>query len=182
MFGDLSFSHILILLLVLVLVFGAKRIPEIGSSLGQGIKEFKRSLKDATGDEPAPPRTAPPASRSSSLPSAPPPAARALRPKDLLAPVHDLRLRAQRRHIRLHARLARLIEDRLALRVALLEPSRRVGRNARQRLHQEVARLAREQPARLARPEPKRRAEHQGLPAQVGGRLHPRERAELLHR
>ena len=56
MFGDLSFSHILILLLVLVLVFGAKRIPEIGSSLGQGIKEFKRSLKDATSDEPpAPP-------------------------------------------------------------------------------------------------------------------------------
>ncbi len=68
MFGDLSFSHILILLLVLVLVFGAKRIPEIGSSLGQGIKEFKRSLKDA-GEEPAPPRTAPPASSSSSLPS-----------------------------------------------------------------------------------------------------------------
>jgi len=68
MFGDLSFSHILILLLVLVLVFGAKRIPEIGSSLGQGIKEFKRSLKDA-GEEPAPPRTAPPASTSSSLPS-----------------------------------------------------------------------------------------------------------------
>src|SRR6266699_182788 len=57
MFGDLSFSHILILLLVLVLVFGAKRIPEIGSSLGQGIKEFKRSLKEATGDDPSPPRS-----------------------------------------------------------------------------------------------------------------------------
>jgi len=68
MFGDLSFSHILILLLVLVLVVGAKRVPEIGSSLGQGIKEFKRSLKDA-GDEPTPPRTAPPAATSSSLPS-----------------------------------------------------------------------------------------------------------------
>lgn len=68
MFGDLSFSHILILLLVLVLVFGAKRIPEIGSSLGQGIKEFKRSLKDATGDDlpPGPPRggVQPPASSS----------------------------------------------------------------------------------------------------------------------
>ena len=62
MFGDLSLSHILILLLVLVLVFGAKRIPEIGSSLGQGIKEFKRSLKDATSnDEPTgPPRSVPP--------------------------------------------------------------------------------------------------------------------------
>ncbi len=73
MFGDLSFSHILILLFVLVIVFGAKRIPEIGSSLGQGIKEFKRSLKDATSDEPsaAPPRSVPPpsATASSSLPT-----------------------------------------------------------------------------------------------------------------
>jgi sec-independent protein translocase protein TatA len=67
MFGDLSFSHILILLLVLVLVFGAKRIPEIGSSLGQGIKEFKRSLKDATSDDlpSVPPRSAPPPTSSS---------------------------------------------------------------------------------------------------------------------
>ncbi|HEX9283985.1 MAG TPA: twin-arginine translocase TatA/TatE family subunit [Gemmatimonadales bacterium] len=70
MFGDLSFSHILILLLVLVLVFGAKRIPEIGSSLGQGIKEFKRSLKDATSDEPAaPPRSVQPPAASGSIPT-----------------------------------------------------------------------------------------------------------------
>src|SRR6266704_3022065 len=69
MFGDLSFSHILILLLVLVLVFGAKRIPEIGSSLGQGIKEFKRSLKDATSDDPpsAPPRGVQPPTSSPPL-------------------------------------------------------------------------------------------------------------------
>jgi len=61
MFEGLSLSHILILLLILVLVFGAKRIPEIGSSLGQGIKEFKRSLKDATSDEPpSPPRNVQP--------------------------------------------------------------------------------------------------------------------------
>lgn len=71
MFGDLSFSHILLLLLVLVLVFGAKRIPEIGSSLGQGIKEFKRSLREVTTDEPATPRnvTPPPTATSSSLPT-----------------------------------------------------------------------------------------------------------------
>ncbi len=71
MFGDLSFSHILILLLVLVLVFGAKRIPEIGSSLGQGIKEFQRSLKSATSDErPTPtPRPVEPPAASSSVPS-----------------------------------------------------------------------------------------------------------------
>ena len=50
MFGDLSFSHILILLLIFVLVFGARRIPEIGASLGQGIKEFKKSLREVTDD------------------------------------------------------------------------------------------------------------------------------------
>ena len=74
MFGDLSFSHILILLVVLVLVFGAKRIPEIGSSIGQGIREFKRSLKDAGVDQvSAPPSNLqPPAASSSSLPAGDP--------------------------------------------------------------------------------------------------------------
>ena len=69
MFGDLSFSHILILLVVLVLVFGAKRIPEIGSSLGQGIKEFKKSLSNATSDDPptASPRASVPPATSSSV-------------------------------------------------------------------------------------------------------------------
>src|SRR6266568_3973343 len=68
MFGDLSFSHILILLLVLVLVFGAKRIPEIGSSLGKGIKEFQRSLKDAASGNDQPP----PASSGGTAPCAGP--------------------------------------------------------------------------------------------------------------
>ena len=62
MFGDLSFSHILILLLIVVLVFGAKRIPEIGSSLGQGIREFTRSMRGVTEDRPEPPRVQPPPS------------------------------------------------------------------------------------------------------------------------
>jgi sec-independent protein translocase protein TatA len=67
MFGDLSFSHILILLLVLTLVFGARRIPEIGSSLGQGIREFKRSLKEVTDDRPEPRGVQPPVSSSSTI-------------------------------------------------------------------------------------------------------------------
>ena len=37
----------LILILVIVLVlFGARRIPEIGSSIGKGIREFKRGMQD----------------------------------------------------------------------------------------------------------------------------------------
>jgi len=40
---------IVILLLVLVL-FGAKRIPEIAQGLGKGIREFKKSMKDIQGE------------------------------------------------------------------------------------------------------------------------------------
>lgn len=67
MFGNLGFTEILIILLVLLLVFGARRIPEIGSSLGRGIKEFKRSIRDVTEDEP---RVMPPPPPTSS--NAPP--------------------------------------------------------------------------------------------------------------
>ena len=55
---NLGFTEIAILLLILVLFFGAKRIPEIGASIGKGIKEFKRGLKDEP-VEPPPPADAP---------------------------------------------------------------------------------------------------------------------------
>ena len=38
--------HILILLVVVLLVFGAKRLPEMGRSLGEGMRGFKESLHD----------------------------------------------------------------------------------------------------------------------------------------
>jgi sec-independent protein translocase protein TatA len=44
MFGELGFDKLLMLLVVFLLLFGAKRIPEIGRSLGKGIREFKGSL------------------------------------------------------------------------------------------------------------------------------------------
>jgi sec-independent protein translocase protein TatA len=37
--------HILLLVLVVVLVFGARRLPELGRSLGEGVRGFKDSLK-----------------------------------------------------------------------------------------------------------------------------------------
>ena len=40
----------LVILIVILLLFGAKRLPEIGRALGEGIREFKKSLKD-TGEE-----------------------------------------------------------------------------------------------------------------------------------
>jgi sec-independent protein translocase protein TatA len=46
MFGDIGIEKIFLLLIVVLLLFGAKRIPEIGSSIGRGIREFKRSVND----------------------------------------------------------------------------------------------------------------------------------------
>ena len=44
MFGELGFDKLLLLLVIFLMLFGAKRIPEIGRSLGKGIREFKGSL------------------------------------------------------------------------------------------------------------------------------------------
>jgi len=49
MFG-LSPWELLIVFLAILLLFGAKRLPEIGSSLGKGIREFKTSIKEVEGD------------------------------------------------------------------------------------------------------------------------------------
>jgi sec-independent protein translocase protein TatA len=40
-------GKIIVIMLIALLVFGAKRIPEIGQGLGKGIREFKKSLTDA---------------------------------------------------------------------------------------------------------------------------------------
>ena len=45
MFGMGPMELTIVLVIVLVL-FGAKRVPEIGASLGKGIREFKRSISD----------------------------------------------------------------------------------------------------------------------------------------
>jgi len=42
--GNLGLPEILLILVVVLLIFGAKRLPEVGSSIGKGIREFKRSL------------------------------------------------------------------------------------------------------------------------------------------
>jgi sec-independent protein translocase protein TatA len=43
---NLGMTEMLVVGVLLLLVFGAKRLPEMGSSLGKGIIEFKKSLKD----------------------------------------------------------------------------------------------------------------------------------------
>jgi sec-independent protein translocase protein TatA len=44
--GNLGAGEIILILLVILLLFGAKKIPELAQGLGKGMKEFKKSLKD----------------------------------------------------------------------------------------------------------------------------------------
>ena len=44
--GGLGMGEMIVIFLVVLLLFGAKRLPEIGSSLGKGIREFKGSIKE----------------------------------------------------------------------------------------------------------------------------------------
>lgn len=45
-FGSVGVWEVILILAVLLLVFGAKRLPEIGAALGKGIREFKGSVRD----------------------------------------------------------------------------------------------------------------------------------------
>lgn len=40
----------MIILFIVLLLFGARRLPEIGSSLGKGIREFKNSVREIEGE------------------------------------------------------------------------------------------------------------------------------------
>lgn len=44
--GSFSMGHWLIVLAVIVLLFGAKKIPELAKGLGKGIKDFKEAVKE----------------------------------------------------------------------------------------------------------------------------------------
>ena len=52
--GFIGFPELLLLGLVVLLVFGPKRLPEMGRSLGRGMREFKQSVTnaDSTPEEP----------------------------------------------------------------------------------------------------------------------------------
>jgi len=70
--GEFGIDKIILIMLVVLLLFGAKRIPEIGSSLGKGIRDFKRSMNELHNDvrsDIAPPPPDAPVRRSEPAPS-----------------------------------------------------------------------------------------------------------------
>lgn len=46
-----SLQHLMMVLVIFMLVFGAKRIPEIAGSMGKGIKEFKKGVSEASQED-----------------------------------------------------------------------------------------------------------------------------------
>ena len=58
MFGSLGLPELLIILLIVIIIFGANKLPQLGRGLGEGLRNFKDSVK--TGTEHAKDRTNPP--------------------------------------------------------------------------------------------------------------------------
>lgn len=48
---NIGLPELIVILLVVLVLFGAKRLPEIGKSLGNAIKEFKKAIKGSDEDE-----------------------------------------------------------------------------------------------------------------------------------
>jgi sec-independent protein translocase protein TatA len=50
MFGSLGLPELLILLAIVVLIFGVNKLPRLGKGLGEGIRNFKDSIRSETKD------------------------------------------------------------------------------------------------------------------------------------
>jgi sec-independent protein translocase protein TatA len=50
--GLLTPSHLVIILVIALFVFGPKKLPELGQGLGKGIRSFRDSMRNATAEEP----------------------------------------------------------------------------------------------------------------------------------
>ena len=48
LFGPLGLPEMLIILAIVILIFGANRLPELGKGIGAGIKNFRSSMKDGS--------------------------------------------------------------------------------------------------------------------------------------
>ncbi|MGB9797706.1 MAG: twin-arginine translocase TatA/TatE family subunit [bacterium] len=50
-FGRIGLPELLFIFLLIILLFGAKRLPELGKAIGQGLREFKKALSSAAEEE-----------------------------------------------------------------------------------------------------------------------------------
>lgn len=61
MFGSLGVPELLLILVIVIIIFGANKLPQLGRGLGEGLRNFKESIKpgEEGKDKPAPPKTGP---------------------------------------------------------------------------------------------------------------------------
>lgn len=48
---NIGFSELVIVLIIVVIIFGASRLPQLGKGLGEGIRNFKSSVREGREDE-----------------------------------------------------------------------------------------------------------------------------------
>jgi sec-independent protein translocase protein TatA len=70
MFG-LRLPELLLILAVVLIVFGANKLPQLGAGLGQGMKSFRKAFGGGQDDEPAKPPDSPPQPPAARPPSPP---------------------------------------------------------------------------------------------------------------
>ena len=46
MFGGIGMPELLVILVIVLIIFGANKLPQIGEGLGKGIRDFKKGIKD----------------------------------------------------------------------------------------------------------------------------------------
>lgn len=62
--GPIGPTELILIVLIIVIIFGARKLPELGKSLGEGIKNFRKSLSPKEKDNETPPeKTEPPAKK-----------------------------------------------------------------------------------------------------------------------
>ena len=64
MLGSVGPQELLLILLIVVIIFGARKLPELGKSLGEGIRNFKSSISGKDKEQNPPSETTPPSSQS----------------------------------------------------------------------------------------------------------------------
>ena len=75
MFGSFGWMELLLILIIVLIIFGAGKIPQLGEGLGKAIKGFKKSVNEPDAIDVTPPAAEQQPTQLSQTQSAPPPAA-----------------------------------------------------------------------------------------------------------
>lgn len=51
MLGSIGPTELILILLIVIIIFGAKKLPDLGKSIGEGIKNFKKSINEGKTDD-----------------------------------------------------------------------------------------------------------------------------------